>query len=613
MCRRRLQLPLARQRLPAGPQSRRSRRSSGPISRSAARTAPTRSCSCTPIPSSRRPSSCRSRATCTSRSPATARTRSTPRSKEASKAAGRRWSPNTVQQLTGLKIDHFLYVDLAGFQGVIDELGGVDMCITGENVNTPGYVESETADGTISEVYYKEPGHIVDPRTGLDVKPGCQRLPSDQALAYVRTRHLKCDSAAPDFYRIQRQQQFLRSVINRLLQPEQLAQLPLMIKPILSNLRRDEGLNPAELAYLTGQLQGISSGATEFRTVPAYPDPSNLGILRMDPVGRADLRRDPAGQGSGNGRARTPCTRRRRKPPCRSWSSITRPAARSTQVTDVLSQAGFDITPGVTTYPEYAKKLAGNVIAYAPDADAKAQVVAKYFPNLELKEVEGLPDDVVVFVDATYKPAPVGGGSDGRVRPVRSRTSDASPGVVGRRGLPAAPDHAHQRQATDPGRRHPDPVPRPGGDRRRRHHRGGHHRGSDRRRGSQRGGRWVPLGSAGHVHPAGRAVGPGPRRDHRARVRAGPAVPDVPGRQRAARRAQPVRPGVRAEPARRADLRGARPRARTLRRGGARRRPGGAPRGEASRVRERPRARRRLPVRRFDPGGRRHPGTLVAR
>ena len=207
-------------------------------------------------------------------------------------------------------------------------LDGVDMCITGENVNTPGYVESETADGTISEVYYKEPGHIVDPRTGLDVKPGCQRLPADQALAYVRTRHLKCDSAAPDFYRIQRQQQFLRAVINRLLQPEQLAQLPLMIKPILSNLRRDDGLNPADLAYLTGQLQGISSGATEFRTVPAYPDPSNLG----DP---ADGSSRPSGSSPRSGRARpwerwvrTPCTRRRRKPPCRCSWSITRPAAR---------------------------------------------------------------------------------------------------------------------------------------------------------------------------------------------------------------------------------------------------------------------------------------------
>ena len=81
------------------------------------------------------------------------------------------------------------------------------------------------------------------------------------------------------------------------------------------------------------------------------------------------------------------------------------------QAASILSQSGFDITPGTTTYPEYAKKLPGNVIAYAPDADAKAQVVAKYFPNLELKEVDGLPDDVVVYIDGTYQPAPIGGGS----------------------------------------------------------------------------------------------------------------------------------------------------------------------------------------------------------
>ena len=62
-------------------------------------------------------------------------------------------------------------------------------------------------------------GHIVDPYTGLDVQPGCQVLDGDQALAYVRTRHLPCD-ACPDFARISRQQQFLRAVINQLLQPE---------------------------------------------------------------------------------------------------------------------------------------------------------------------------------------------------------------------------------------------------------------------------------------------------------------------------------------------------------------------------------------------------------
>ncbi len=169
----------------------------------------------------------------------------------------------TVHKLTGLKINHVLYVDLAGFQGVIDTLGGVQMCIPPENVNTPD-------------------GRIVDELTALDVEPGCQTLPGDQALAYVRTRHLRCDAAAPDFYRIARQQQFLRAVINRLLEPEQLAQLPVMIKPIMQNLRRDEDLKLADLAFLVGQLEGISTGTAEFRTVPSFPDPANLGILRMD-------------------------------------------------------------------------------------------------------------------------------------------------------------------------------------------------------------------------------------------------------------------------------------------------------------------------------------------
>ena len=236
---------------------------------------------------------------------------------------------------------------------------------------------------------------------------------------------------------------------------------------------------------------------------------------------------------------RTPCTRRRLNPPCPSCVVDHASGGKVTQVTDVLSQAGFDISPGITTYPEYAKKVAGNVIAYAPDADAKAQVVAKYFPGLELKRSKACRTTSSSSWMPRTKPSPSAAGRRS-TRPVRIRTSDASPGVVGWRGLPAAPDHAHQRQAADPGRRDPDPVPRLGSDRRRRHHRGGHHRGPDRRRGSQRGGRWLPLGSAGNLHPAGRAVGSGPRGDHRARVRAGPAVPDVPGRQRAARRAQPA-------------------------------------------------------------------------
>jgi LCP family protein required for cell wall assembly len=297
----------------------------------------------------------------------------------------------TVHKLTGLRVNHVLYVDLAGFQGVVDTLGGVDMCIPAENVNTPD-------------------GRIVDELTALDVKPGCQTLPADQALAYVRTRHLRCDAAAPDFYRIARQQQFLRAVINKLLQPDQIARLPFMIRPIMQNLTRDEDLNLADLAFLVGQLEGISSGAAEFRTVPAYPDPANLGILRMDESAERIFQaiRDgkPLGE-VGRDLVYTPPSEANVPVVVVDHAS----GGAVTGVQDVLSQAGFDISPGLTTYTAYEKKVPGNVIAYAPDADAEAQVVQKYFPNLELRQVKGLPDGVAVFIDASYEPAPVGGGA----------------------------------------------------------------------------------------------------------------------------------------------------------------------------------------------------------
>ncbi|HEX6399192.1 MAG TPA: LCP family protein, partial [Actinomycetota bacterium] len=121
----------------------------------------------------------------------------------------------TIHRLTGLKVNHFLYVDLLGFQQVVDTLGGVDMCI---------------------------PFDVQDPLSMLDLKAGCQTLDGRQALGYVRTRHLPCDDAAPDLSRIGRQQQFLRAVINQLLAPQQIVRAPGLVKPVLASLKRDDDL-----------------------------------------------------------------------------------------------------------------------------------------------------------------------------------------------------------------------------------------------------------------------------------------------------------------------------------------------------------------------------------
>lgn len=159
----------------------------------------------------------------------------------------------TVTELTGLAIDHVLYVDLAGFQAVVEAIGGVDLCL---------------------------PEPMVDPLTALDVPAGCQTLDGATALAYVRTRSQACDRI-PDFARIARQQQFLRAVLSEVLAPSRVLQLPSLVESVLSNLVTDAGLNPAELVYLAGQLDGVGSRNADFRVVPTYPAwEGGLSIVR---------------------------------------------------------------------------------------------------------------------------------------------------------------------------------------------------------------------------------------------------------------------------------------------------------------------------------------------
>ncbi len=319
----------------------------------------------------------------------------------------------TVHEITGLRINHFVYVDLAGFQGIVDTLGGVEMCIPGENVNTPGFVAGPNGD-----VYYKEPGYIADPYTGLHVQPGCQRLPGDQALAYVRTRHLTCDNV-PDFARINRQQEFLHAVINRLLQPSELLKATSLVRPVLANLKRDSALTPADLIFLVGQLRGMSTGAADFRSVPGstgfeHPSWSSipLSVVHMDPSAEqlfAALR---------DGRS-LPDVGTQLQGVAQSAATITVPVVdhasggATAQVEQVLSDAGFDVAAGVVDYASFGAAVKGSVIAYEPGHDLEAQVVRSYFPALRLQETErgSLPGtDVAVFVTADYVPQEPGSG-----------------------------------------------------------------------------------------------------------------------------------------------------------------------------------------------------------
>ncbi|OBH96663.1 LCP family protein [Mycobacterium sp. E2733] len=94
----------------------------------------------------------------------------------------------TVEQATGLRLDHYAEIGFGGFAGVVDALGGVTVCPT-----TP----------------------FSDPLAGIDLPAGCQKLNGRNALGYVRTR----DTPRADLDRMVNQRQFVAALLHAATSP----------------------------------------------------------------------------------------------------------------------------------------------------------------------------------------------------------------------------------------------------------------------------------------------------------------------------------------------------------------------------------------------------------
>ena len=94
----------------------------------------------------------------------------------------------TVKHLTGLPINYLITVNFHGFRQIVNKLGGVWMDVD-------------------RRYYNKNVGTADTNYSNIDLQPGYQRLNATHALEYVRYRHYD-----NDFFRLARQQQFVRAV-----------------------------------------------------------------------------------------------------------------------------------------------------------------------------------------------------------------------------------------------------------------------------------------------------------------------------------------------------------------------------------------------------------------
>jgi LCP family protein required for cell wall assembly len=95
----------------------------------------------------------------------------------------------TVQNASGLHIDHYMSIGFGGLVNVVNAVGGVRMCL---------------------------PSAMNDPAAGLHLNAGCQTLNGAQALGFVRSRHL---FANQDLQRVQDQRLFLRALLSKMTSP----------------------------------------------------------------------------------------------------------------------------------------------------------------------------------------------------------------------------------------------------------------------------------------------------------------------------------------------------------------------------------------------------------
>ncbi|WP_316742877.1 LCP family protein [Streptomyces sp. MK7] len=153
----------------------------------------------------------------------------------------------TVEKISGVRMDHYVEIDFAGFKGLVDAIGGV-------TVNVPQ--------------------DIHDKSSGLNMTKGPHRLNGTQALQFVRTRHGIGDGS--DLGRISLQQQFMLDLLSEIKKQDLLGSPTKSYKiadKLTSALTTDSDLaSLTKLAEFGRSLNGVDPSTMETIMLPVQYD-----------------------------------------------------------------------------------------------------------------------------------------------------------------------------------------------------------------------------------------------------------------------------------------------------------------------------------------------------
>jgi LCP family protein required for cell wall assembly len=156
----------------------------------------------------------------------------------------------TLEQVTRIHIDHFIEVNFLSFRKIVNDVGGVPVCL---------------------------PFAVKDPASRLNLPAGRSIIGGAQALAFVRERHI---GEGSDLQRINRQQIFLASLAQKIKDSSSLSdptKLYGLVHDIASSLTTDSSLSFTDMLAIADSLKGVSTSSVQFITAPVLPYPANPG------------------------------------------------------------------------------------------------------------------------------------------------------------------------------------------------------------------------------------------------------------------------------------------------------------------------------------------------
>lgn len=287
----------------------------------------------------------------------------------------------TVKELTGLPISHYLQVDFMGFKDIVDALGGITVDV---------------------------PQKIQDPKAGnydytaYTIYAGEQKLNGAQALTFVRSRQFP----EGDLQRIRNQQIFIRALLKETLRVANALKLPKIVNAVANNVTTD--MSVTQLLSLANDMRDMPEGGLEAVTMPGVPE--TIGgvsyVIADDDAFAAMVERVRAGQPAAAPEAGADVTPTTVSVTVRNGAGIDGVA---TDASRLIGSAGFRVGEiGNTNQFAYNETL---VVYKTKDHKAEAQAVLDTLKTGKLVASRGMyafESDVLVIVGEDWgPPAPV--------------------------------------------------------------------------------------------------------------------------------------------------------------------------------------------------------------